>query len=502
MPSQFEKAMLRQTVPSLFGAVEKLEIENADRPKAGSLQVVVAEVGTDLKLSCSALSGEWLGKLGQWVESTGLSKISEPVLAVVDGLSWLLCPVSKVKTTAKQRARQAGLEAAKAWLQTKFETVTVAAHGDFPAADVIEGFLIGCYQLETFKGAGEAARPLPKRMEVLGAPVSKSALLQARTYAASVILTRTIQDAPGNWFNSERFAAFAEEVAKEIGAKVTVKGRKEMAELGMGSFLSVAAGTDIDPKLIIIEIAGEDASKTVGLIGKGLTFDAGGVSLKPAANMHEMKYDMSGGAAVLGSAYYLGKIKPRYNVVCAIGAVENVMSASATKPGDIVRAYNGKTIEVLNTDAEGRLVLADVLSYVEKNYKPACMVDIATLTGAVLIGLGSAGCGLMTNDEQFGDLVLKVAAQVGEPAWKLPMWPELEKETASDIADLKNIASPDVRAGTIMGAMFLKDFVGDSKWVHLDIAGTGWSCKATGFPQKGGSGFGVRLLTQICNQEL
>ncbi len=499
---RFEKASVQESLPKLFAAIESLQVTTGAAPASGAMNIAVVEMTADNKLVCSSLSADWVSQIQAWFSATGLAKFSEPMMAVVGSLTWILVPMSKVKTTAKQKSRQAGLDAGRFWSQAKFERLCLATHLDLNAADMIEGLLIGGFQLETFKGEGETQKTIPSKIETIGVKLSDQSVLEAKTYAAASILTRTVQDAPANWFDSERFAKFAEMVAKDTGIKLTVKGREEMQALGMGSFLSVAQGSDIDPKLILMEIKGSDPSKTVALIGKGLTFDAGGVSLKPALGMHEMKYDMSGGAAVLGAAYFLGKVKPKYNVVCAIGAVENVMSGKATKPGDVVRAYNGKTIEILNTDAEGRLVLADMLSYVEKQYSPQYMVDIATLTGAVLFGLGSAGCGLMTNDEAFGDLMLKVAQKTGEPAWKLPLWPELEKETASDIADYKNIASPDTKAGTIMGGMFLKEFVGERKWVHLDIAGTGWNCKATGFPSKGGSAFGVRMLTRLCFEEL
>jgi leucyl aminopeptidase len=271
-----------------------------------------------------------------------------------------------------------------------------------------------------------------------------------------------------------------------------------MTALGMGSFLSVADGGNTEPRTIVIEIDGKDNSKSIALVGKGLTFDSGGISIKPSAGMEEMKYDMSGGAAVLGVARYFSKVKPPVKVVCIIGASENMPSGTATKPGDIVRAMNGKTIEVLNTDAEGRLVLADCLHYAISQYKPAMVIDIATLTGAVLMALGCVGAALMANDAATAQHILKAAEGMGEPLWQLPLWPELEKETKSEIADLKNIAKANVKGGSIMGGMFLKEFVGDAKWAHLDIAGTGWNCQATGYPPGGGSTFGLRTMVAAC----
>ena len=277
-----------------------------------------------------------------------------------------------------------------------------------------------------------------------------------------------------------------------------VWGRDEILKNKMGSFHSVAQGTHIDPKFIAIEIEGKDTSRWASLVGKGLTFDSGGISLKPSSGMHEMKYDMCGGAAVLGSAYYLGQVKPAVNVVCLIGAVENMPGAYATRPGDIVSSHSGKTIEVLNTDAEGRLVLVDLLSYAIETYKPDFVVDVATLTGAVLFGLGTIGAAVMSNQEKFCRYLEEKSHEQGEPLWQLPLWPELDQELKSDFADLKNITSPAVKAGSITAAVFLKQFVGETTWAHLDIAGTGWDCKATGFPKSGACAFSMRTLSKAC----
>jgi leucyl aminopeptidase len=214
--------------------------------------------------------------------------------------------------------------------------------------------------------------------------------------------------------------------------------------------------------------------------------------------MEEMKFDMSGGAAVLGAAMTLAKLRPPTKVVCVIAASENMPSGSATKPGDVVRAMNGKTIEVLNTDAEGRLVLADALAYVVADYKPNLVLDIATLTGAVLQGLGTVGAAVVSNDQATADYVIRTAQAWGEPLWQLPLWPELKKEVKGDIADLRNIAKGNVKAGTIIGAAFLREFVGDTKWAHLDIAGTAWNTLAIGYPQSQGSAFGLRSLVAAC----
>ncbi len=322
--------------------------------------------------------------------------------------------------------------------------------------------------------------------------------LKAMTEATTI--ARSLQDAPPNWLTPVRWADIAHECAKDWGIKVVTKTKAELEQLGMGSFLSVAQGSLIEPRLICFEIDGEKNDKTVAFVGKGLTFDAGGISLKPAAGMEEMKFDMSGGAAVFGTACYFARVKPKCKVVCLIGAVENMPSGTATRPSDIVRAMNGKTIEILNTDAEGRLVLADVLHYAETTYKPTVMLDIATLTGACVIALGRAGAGFLTPKDKAAEYFTQVTEKAGEPFWRLPLWPELSKEVKSEVADLKNIAKPGVMAGTILAAVFLKEFVEKTDWIHCDIAGTSDNCAATGFNKDNGSSYGLRTFVEFVEQ--
>jgi leucyl aminopeptidase len=310
------------------------------------------------------------------------------------------------------------------------------------------------------------------------------------------LLTRHLQDLPANILTPPRFAEIAEGLFKGTAAKVKIHGPRELKEYGMGAFLAVAQGSPIEPRMIEIDIPGKSQDQTIALVGKGLTFDSGGISIKGAAGMGEMKFDMSGGAAVLGAAWFLQKVKPSARTVCLIGAVENMPSGSAIRPGDIVQTMNGKTVEILNTDAEGRLVLCDVLTYAQRQFKPTLVADIATLTGAVLHGLGHAGAAYLTHNEKTAKLVYDVGQLYGEPLWRLPLWPELAKEVKSETADLANIPKPSVAAGTIIGATYLREFIeqADTEWVHLDIAGTAWACAATGYPEGAGSAFGLRTL--------
>jgi leucyl aminopeptidase len=270
-----------------------------------------------------------------------------------------------------------------------------------------------------------------------------------------------------------------------------------MAEkLGMGSFLSVARGTDEPARFIILEHKPrvKKSIPTVVLVGKAITFDSGGISMKPASNMEEMKTDMAGGAAVLGTLQAIAEQKPPVHVVGLVPATENLPSGHALKPGDIVKPMSGKTIEIISTDAEGRLILADALTYALR-YKPSAIVDMATLTGACIIALGNEVSGIMGNNDNLIEKIRSAAEVTGEKVWQLPLWEEYGELIKSDIADIKNAGGRP--AGTITGGYFLKEFVGETPWVHIDIAGTAWTKKDRPYIPKGATGVGVRLLVEV-----
>lgn len=306
---------------------------------------------------------------------------------------------------------------------------------------------------------------------------------------------REMVNLPSNDMTPTHLAQRARGFAKKYGLKVTVLDRPEMKRLGMGSFLSVAAGADQPPKVIALEYAGDKGSKAkLGLIGKGITFDTGGISLKPALDMDAMKGDMAGGATVIGAMAAIAQLKPKANVVGIVMATDNMPSSKATKPGDIVRAMNGKTIEITNTDAEGRLVLADGLCYAKK-LGATHLIDIATLTGAAVVALGDTTTAVMTNDRQFVDLFHEATASYGERYWELPLFPEYADLIKSSIADMKN--SGGRPAGTIYGAMFLKEYVDDTPWIHLDIAGTSWTDNDAAHIVKGPTAVALRPLVKL-----
>ena len=300
---------------------------------------------------------------------------------------------------------------------------------------------------------------------------------------------------PGNYCTPDTFVEVGREIAERHGMTLTVLGRAEMMREGMGSFLSVAQGTPEEPKLVVLEYRGGavDAQPVV-LIGKGLCFDSGGISIKPAPDMEWMKYDMSGAGGVMGAMEAIGRLKPAVNVVSIIGSTTNMLSGTAVKPGDVVRASNGKTIEVINTDAEGRLVLADLLVFA-KRFNPAIAIDAATLTGAIVIGLGGGAVGVFGSDQSAVDRVLAAGERAGERGWPMPMWDEYKELIKSDVADLKNTGGRG--AGSITAALFLQEFVDGYPWVHLDVAGTAYSQTDLGWIPKGPTGTPVGTFVEI-----
>jgi leucyl aminopeptidase len=302
---------------------------------------------------------------------------------------------------------------------------------------------------------------------------SRRGLASGKAIGDGHSLARRLAMMPGNLCTPEHLAQTAADIARRHGMGITVLGRREMEAEKMGSFLAVAQGTPQDPKLIVLEYkGGKPASKPVILVGKGLCFDSGGISIKPAQSMEYMKFDMCGAAGVLGAFEAFGQMKPEVNVVGVIGATTNMPSGTAMNPGDVIRSHIGKSIEVINTDAEGRLVLADLLSYVRR-YDPDVVIDAATLTGACVIALGHSASGVFSNDEALIAEVLAAGKRAGEPGWPLPMWDEYKDLIKSDVADVKN--SGGRPAGAVTAALFLKEFVDGFPWVHLDIAGTAYS---------------------------
>jgi len=365
---------------------------------------------------------------------------------------------------------------------------------------IAEGAMMAGFDPSPYRTKREHRVAAVKTVTIAGVDAKVAASLRKGVARGTVLgemanAAREMVNTPSNDMRPTQLAERAKEFGKKYGLKVTVLERADMKRMGMGSFLSVAAGSDEPPKMIAMEYRGDPAAKRVlGLVGKGITFDTGGISLKPSANMEAMKGDMAGGATVIGAMGALARLRPKANVIGIVCATENMPSGHATKPGDIVRAMNGKSIEVINTDAEGRLVLADGLCWARK-LGATHLVDIATLTGAVVIALGNTTTGVMSNDREFVDLFHDAARPYGERYWELPLFPEYAELIRSAIADMKNSGGRE--AGTIYGAMFIKEFVDDAPWIHLDIAGTSWTDREAGHLVKGPTGVALRPLARL-----
>ncbi len=372
---------------------------------------------------------------------------------------------------------------------------------DLPVDAFIEGLMLGQYDFAQYK---KTPTDPPMKVDTITICTPKETLLdslRARCERAVVMCdaaawARDLANTPPNDMTPTALAFHAEAMAREAGCECTVLDESEMQDLGMEALLGVSRGSSEPAKLIVVEYRHPGAKKTLALVGKGLTFDTGGISIKPSANMHEMKYDMCGAAGVLGAMKAIAALKPAINVVAVVPSSENMPGSNAQVPGDIVKAYNGKTIEVHNTDAEGRLILADALAYTVDKYKPDAMVDAATLTGAVIVALGHYAAGVLSNNDDLSTGLQRAADSTGERIWPLPMWDDYAELIKGTHADLCNIGPPG-EAGTIIGACFLKEFVGDVPWAHLDIAGTAWGVKNVPYlDPKHATGYGVRLFAQ------
>ncbi|MEN8232633.1 MAG: leucyl aminopeptidase [Thermodesulfobacteriota bacterium] len=365
-----------------------------------------------------------------------------------------------------------------------------------------EGLLLGAYQFRKYKKTVEEDEPQSEITEVLlYTDREKSAVKKGMTVGKVAALAgaaaRDMANEPGNVWTPASFAEFGRKLAKTYNFSCRVLSKANMQRLKMGGILGVNSGSAQPPKMVILEYKTSARNPTLLMVGKGLTFDSGGISLKPPTGMEEMKFDMCGGAAVLGAMQAVGEEQPKgINVIGIVPTTENLPGPSALKPGDIITIYGGKTVEVINTDAEGRLILADALAYGIKQYKPDAVVDLATLTGAVVIGLGHHRTGLLSNDDGLSQKVMAAGDRSGEPLWRLPLGPEYSKQIKSKVADMKNVGNR--AAGTITAAAFLQEFVGDAVWAHLDIAGTAYNFTEKPYIQnKGPSGIGVRTLLEL-----
>ena len=373
------------------------------------------------------------------------------------------------------------------------------------AAAISYGALLRAYKFEKYKGKEKQSKdPVIGSMAVhcQGAPAAKSRYAKLAKIADGVYFTRDLVSEPPNILYPAEFAKRLKRDLTKLGVKVTVMGEAQMRKLGMGSLLSVGDGSARESQMVVMEWNGlpaaqrEKAPSRFRLSVRVCVSIRVAFQLSQPAGMEDMKWDMGGAGVVSGLMKALAGRKAKCHVIGAVGLVENMPDGNATRPGDIVTSMSGQTIEILNTDAEGRLVLCDVLHYVNTKYKPKFMVDLATLTGAIIIALGSERAGMFANDDELSDQIFRAGETIGERVWRFPLGEEYDKSLNTDAADMKNIGAGR-GAGSITAAQFLQRFVGDTPWVHLDIAGVTWSKKDTAVVPRGGTGFGVRLLERF-----
>ncbi|MDQ1708303.1 MAG: leucyl aminopeptidase [Pyrinomonadaceae bacterium] len=369
------------------------------------------------------------------------------------------------------------------------------------ASVVVEGAVMSLYDPDKYRTSDKEERQIEKLVVVMdGADETglKRGTERGRIIGESVNFTRDLANEPGAYMTPTNMAERAREIATEFGLNLDVLDEARMEQEGMGSLLCVSRGSDEPAQLIILKYtpssAAEGSDDLLAFVGKGITFDSGGISLKPGENMELMKYDMTGGATVMGAMRAIAQLKPAIPVLGVVPCSENLPSGKATKPGDVVRAMTGKTIEVINTDAEGRLILADAIAYAKK-LGATTIIDMATLTGAVSIALGDINTAVLGTDQELVDEIITAGKEAGEKFWQLPLDKEYTKQIKSDIADIKNVGGR--KAGTITAAAFLKEFAEGVSWAHLDIAGTAWADDAKPFRAKGPTGIAVRTLLRI-----
>ncbi|MFH1285320.1 MAG: leucyl aminopeptidase [Candidatus Micrarchaeota archaeon] len=485
--------------------VEKAEVDLAvlclfdeELPKfAKSLD---ASMGNEI--SACMKSGEFGGKEAQITVFTPCGKMPAK--------KFMLYGIGKKEEFKLNIARNASANAlnyARAnYLKSVAFSTEVFANLDFSpkplAQAIVEGALLGVYDFNKYKT--EDAEDIKKReiSELIilakdGSEELQQGVETGECTANAVNLARDVANESANHMTPTKLSEIAKEVAKRNKLKCKILEKDEIEKMKMGGLLAVAQGSIEPPTFTILEYdSGLKEAETVAIIGKGITFDSGGISIKPSKDMEQMKYDKSGAAAVLGVLDAASALKLSVNIIGIIPATENLPSGSAGKPGDIITTLSGKTVEVINTDAEGRMILADAITYAVQKHSPKVIIDLATLTGACGVALGDYAIGALGNNTQMMDRVRKAGEISYERVWELPLWKEYDEMMKSDVADIKNVSNTG-KAGTITGAVFLKKFVGETPWVHLDIASTAWAQKDAGYVRKGATAVGVRLLLQM-----
>ena len=443
--------------------------------------------------------GEIKGKLNEMTIVHSLGRIPATRVLVVG--------MGKEKELSLTRVRGLAAEACRSLRKTGARRIATVVHGagaggidaEKAAQVVAEGAILGLYTFRRHQTTKQERKDV-EEVRIVEGDRSKLAALRrgvdkGRVLAEATNLARDMANEPANFMTPTDMAEVARKVAQDYGLECTILEKKDMEELGMGALLGVARGSRQPPKLIVLSYRGtRESKKPLGLVGKGVTFDSGGISIKPSEGMGDMKGDMSGGAAVIAAMRAIAELKPRVNVTALVPSAENLPDGAAVKPGDVLKALNGKTIEIANTDAEGRLLLADALSYAG-TLKLSPLVDVATLTGACHVALGDVCSGAFTNNQKLVERVVRAGEESGERMWQMPMDEDYREQNKSDVADIKNTGGR--WGGAITAAQFLAEFVGDTPWVHLDIAGTDRIDKDKRYLVKGATGVAVRTLVNL-----
>jgi leucyl aminopeptidase len=479
-------------------AVEALAVAVFKDEKANSGLLKQLDAATGGMISDAITSEEFGGKVGDTayfhVSSKELKARRILLVGCGDRDAYKATQITQMAGTATRVLRGKSIK-----------TIAIMPRAENDAERVAQtaavGAVMGLFEPDKYRTKDKEKREINSTTIVIEGADKKAVQRGAdrgRIIGESTNFTRDLANEPGAWMTPTIMADRAKQVAKQFGLSYDVLDQKQMEKLGMGSLLGVARGSDEPPKMIVLKYEPSRFRSRKGellaLVGKGITFDSGGISLKPGENMELMKYDMTGAATVIGTMRAIAQLKPSIPVLGVAPCSENLPSGKATKPGDILRAMTGKTIEVINTDAEGRLVLADAIAYAKK-LGATKIIDMATLTGAVSIALGDVNTAILGTDQELIDGVISAGKEVGEKFWQLPLDEEYTKQIKSDIADIRNIGGK--KAGTITAAAFLKEFAEETPWAHLDIAGTAWADPATPYRSKGPTGIAVRTLVEF-----
>ena len=448
-----------------------------------------------------AKASRFTGKAGQVFEGF-VERDGRVVRMVLAGIG---APPAKDRKSAIEKA---GAGVVARYLTSGEAALALDVTGAGLSAEEVTGALVGAvlrsWRHDSYRTTlADDAKPTLSGISVIGAPEGTAAQWEMETAVAQgVAFTRELVTEPANTIYPESFVERCEKRMAGTGIKLRVLDDKEMAQLGMGALLGVAQGSARPARLLVMEwMGGAQGEKPVAFVGKGVTFDSGGISIKPAAGMEDMKWDMGGAGAVAGTMLALALRKAKANVVGICGLVENMPSGNAQRPGDVVTSLSGQTIEVINTDAEGRLVLCDALTWVQREYQPTKIVDLATLTGAIIASLAHEYAGLFSNNDELAAALTAAGETSGDRLWRFPMGPAYDKQLDSAIADMKNMGNR--FGGSITAAQFLQRFIeNDTPWAHLDIAGTVWADKPGATWDKGATGFGVRLLDRFVRDSL